>query len=109
MNQSRGSTALSVDDIYNSRQYRQYSGYKLKVIWTLIGISLTCYFSVPVLNFLAPGVMNYQITGSVNIGLIWVIMQYPLGGLIACYYVKKMRQLDDHRWPETSTDRSSFK
>ncbi|ARU94020.1 DUF485 domain-containing protein [Tatumella citrea] len=108
MNDVISSKKTSINDIYNSKQYRQYSRHKLIVIWTLIGITLAFYFSVPVLNFLAPGMMNYRITGSVNVGLIWVIMQYPLGGLIACYYVKKMRQLDNHQWPETLTDRSSF-
>ena len=108
MNDVISSKKTSINDIYNSKQYRQYSRHKLIVIWTLIGITLEFYFSVTVLNFLAQGMMNYRITGSVNVGLIWVIMQYPLGGLIACYYVKKMRQLDNHQWPETLTDRSSF-
>lgn len=80
MNDVISSKKTSINDIYNSKQYRQYSRHKLIVIWTLIGITLAFYFSVPVLNFLAPGMMNYRITGSVNVGLIWVIMQYPLGG-----------------------------
>ncbi len=108
MNEQNHVAGQSINDIYSSDQYKQYSRRKLLHIWSLIAVSLTFYFSVPLLNMLVPSVMNSRITGSLNVGFVWVIMQYPLGGLIAWYYVRKMREFDRPQWFTQSADRSSL-
>ncbi|BCQ42436.1 hypothetical protein ERHA54_50390 (plasmid) [Erwinia rhapontici] len=89
---------LSIDEIYSSGDFKLHVRKKGLIITNLVLITFVFFFSLPLLNSLLPSVMKYQIVGSFNIGLLWVILQYPLGAAVAWCYAKKMGRYDDANW-----------
>lgn len=98
MNNEIETTELSINKIYSSQEFKLHVRNKGWVITFLVLITFIFFFSLPLLNSLLPAVMKYQIVGSFNIGLLWVILQYPLGAAVAWCYAKKMGRYDDPKW-----------
>ncbi len=98
MNNEIETTELSIKEIYSSGEFKLHVRKKSLIIIFLVLITFIFFFSLPLLNSLLPAVMRYQIVGSFNIGLLWVILQYPLGAAVAWCYAKKMGRYDDPNW-----------
>lgn len=98
MNNEIETTELSIKEIYSSGEFKLHVRKKGLIIIFLVLITFIFFFSLPLLNSLLPAVMRYQIVGSFNIGLLWVILQYPLGAAVAWCYAKKMGRYDDPNW-----------
>lgn len=98
MNNEIETTELNIKEIYSSGEFKLHVRKKGLIITFLVLITFIFFFSLPLLNSLLPAVMKYQIVGSFNIGLLWVILQYPLGAAVAWCYAKKMGRYDDPKW-----------
>ncbi|MCG8156380.1 DUF485 domain-containing protein [Brenneria goodwinii] len=94
MSNKDSTQSYSWDEIYQHKNYKEMVIKKQSAIIKLLIISLIFFFSIPFMNSFFPDLMKVKIAGAVNIGLVWAILQYPLGGLIACRYAVKMRHFD---------------
>lgn len=98
MNNEIDTSKLTIDKIFASGEFKTHVRNKGVIITLLVIVTFIFFFSLPLLNSLFPAVMKYQIAGSFNIGLLWVILQYPLGAAVAWCYAKKMGRYDDPQW-----------
>jgi uncharacterized membrane protein (DUF485 family) len=98
MNNEIATSEQSINKIYSSGEFKSHVRNKGWIITFLVLVTFIFFFSLPLLNTLFPAVMKYQIAGSFNIGLLWVILQYPLGAAVAWCYAKKMGRYDDPKW-----------
>lgn len=98
MNNQIQSSDTSINKIFSSNEFKSHMRGKGLIITLLVIVTFIFFFSLPLLNSLLPAVMKYQVVGSVNIGLLWVILQYPLGAAVAWCYTKKMRCFDNPEW-----------
>ncbi|WP_226569730.1 DUF485 domain-containing protein [Mangrovibacter yixingensis] len=98
MHNEKKVTEQIINNLYSSAEFKSYKNNKGFTVFTLMILTFIFFFSLPLLNSLFPDVMKYQIAGSFNIGLLWVILQYPLGAAIAWGYAKKMMHYDDPAW-----------
>ncbi|MFK3708692.1 DUF485 domain-containing protein [Klebsiella sp. NPDC088457] len=86
---------------YTQDAFRGKTRKKQKIIFSLLVLSLFFFFSIPFLNNCFPNVMAYKIGGAFNVGLLWAILQYPIGGMIAWCYASKMKYFDNQLDPQS--------
>lgn len=91
-------SGIVIDKLFSSQELKSHIKKKGLIIAQLLIITFIFFFSLPLLNSFFPTLMKYQISGSFNLGLLWVILQYPLGAAVAWYYAKKMVRYDNAEW-----------
>lgn len=80
--------------IYRNPQFHTVTSKRKKVVLTLFIISALFYFSIPFCTTFFPSLFHVRLSGSLNLGLIYSLLQYPIGGLVAYAYAINMRKLD---------------
>ena len=60
----------------------------------LFAVTALFYFSVFLIAAAHPGFWRVQVFGAINLGLLYALLQYPLGGLVAYGYARAMRRVD---------------
>jgi uncharacterized membrane protein (DUF485 family) len=86
--------AESWSDIYQKPQFVALTLRRRKIVLRLFALSSLFYFSIPFLTTLFPNILSIKIWGPLNIGLLYGVLQYPIGGLIAITFAIKMRKID---------------
>ncbi|WP_028228447.1 DUF485 domain-containing protein [Paraburkholderia ferrariae] len=64
---------------------------------TVLGLGLLAavyYFSIPALIAWAPEFFKIRLMPGINIGTIFVVSQYPFGGVIAYVFLRRTAQID---------------
>lgn len=87
-----------VEDIYYSSEFNTHIRHKGRMILLLLILTFLFFFSLPFLNLYFPDLMKYKISGSFNVGLLLVILQYPLGAIVAWCYARKAKDYDNPAW-----------
>lgn len=80
--------------IYQNPEFHAIARKRKKIVFTLFIISALFYFSIPFITTLYPSVFHVRLFGSINLGLVYAVLQYPIGGMIAYCYAVSMRKLD---------------
>jgi uncharacterized membrane protein (DUF485 family) len=82
--------------LYQSEKFRQFSSKKLSLILLLLFINLCFFFSLPFLTYFFPELMKHKLYGAFNVGLLLVILQYPLCSVIIWIYTRRIKPYDDY-------------
>ncbi len=80
--------------MYRNPQFHAIARQRRRVVLTLFIVGTLFYFSIPAITTFYPSVFHVRLFGVVNIGLVYGLLQYPIGGLIAYIYAINMRKLD---------------
>ncbi|WP_058896486.1 MULTISPECIES: DUF485 domain-containing protein [Herbaspirillum] len=80
--------------MYQNPQFHAIARKRKLVVMTLFVVSALFYFSIPFITTFYPRIFHVQLFGAVNLGLVYAVLQYPLGGLVAYAYAVHMRKLD---------------
>lgn len=80
--------------LYQSSEFRQFNRKKFKLIIVLLFINFIFFFSLPFFNNFFPELMKYKIYGAFNVGLLLVILQYPLSTVIVWIYARRIKKYD---------------
>jgi uncharacterized membrane protein (DUF485 family) len=80
--------------IFQNPEFQAVARKRKKIVISLFLVSALFYFSIPLLTTMYPAVFRVRLFGSINLGLVYAILQYPIGGLIAYYYAISMRKID---------------
>jgi len=79
---------------FNKSQFHSLTRQRRVIILKLFALSALFYFSIPFFTTFFPKFFAIQISGAINVGLVYAILQYPVGGLIAYRYAVNMRKID---------------
>ncbi|MBL8468826.1 DUF485 domain-containing protein [Methyloversatilis discipulorum] len=60
----------------------------------LFGMAMAAFFSIPLVSSQFPGFFKMRIFGGVNVGLLYLLAQYVMGGLIAWRYAVVFAGID---------------
>lgn len=88
----------TIELIYDLKEFGIHIKRKGAIIVILLIVTFLFFFSLPLLNSFFPDLMKYQLAGSFNVGLLWVILQYPIGAIVAWIYARKMMDFDSPGW-----------
>ncbi|MBF7682184.1 DUF485 domain-containing protein [Acinetobacter sp. B5B] len=83
------------DRIYADPQFNQLVIKRRKVTIKLFCISMLFFFAIPFFSVVSPSFLRIQLMGSINVGLLLVIAQYLVGGLVAWRYVVELKKIDE--------------
>lgn len=89
------SQAHAWDRIYADPQFNQLVLKRRKVTLKLFLICMVFFFSIPFFSVVSPNFLRIQMIGVINIGLLLVIAQYVVGGIIAWRYVVELKKVDE--------------
>lgn len=64
------------------------------MVLRLFTLGLLFYFSIPFLTTFYPTLLSIKIWGPVTFGLLYAVLQYPIGGAIAIAYAVSVRKID---------------
>jgi uncharacterized membrane protein (DUF485 family) len=79
---------------YQKASFHALARRRRTIVVQLFVLSALFYFSLPFMTTVFPEFFRIKVLGSINIGLIYAILQYPIGGLIAYRYAVSMRKVD---------------
>lgn len=82
------------DLIYADPRFAELVSKRRKVTFSLFMICMIVFFSIPFFAEFAPEFLRIKLMGSINVGLLFVLAQYIVGGLIAWRYVVQLRKID---------------
>lgn len=82
------------DRIYADPRFTELVIKRRKVTFGLFFICMIVFFSIPFLAEVAPDFLKIRLIGSINIGLLFVVAQYLVGGVIAWRYVVQLKKID---------------
>ncbi|MBF7688670.1 DUF485 domain-containing protein [Acinetobacter rathckeae] len=83
------------DRIYADPQFNQLVVKRRKVTLKLFLICMIFFFSIPFFSVVSPSFLRIQVMGAINVGLLLVVAQYVVGGLIAWRYVIELKKIDE--------------
>lgn len=85
--------ALS-SSIFKNENFHLLVRQRRLIVAQLFVLSALVYFSIPFITTVFPEFFRIRISGAINIGLVYAVLQYPIGGLIAYRYAITMRKID---------------
>jgi len=68
---------------------------KTRFLWTLMSISVFCYFLLPIGAAYFPELFKKKIWGPVNVGLVFALSEFVIAWLIAFIYSRQARRTFD--------------
>jgi uncharacterized membrane protein (DUF485 family) len=80
--------------IMQSQQFRRVARQRRNTIVVLGVLAAVYYFSIPALIAWAPAFFTLRIAPGVNLGLVFVVSQYPFGGLLAYAFMRRTAEID---------------
>ena len=80
--------------IMQSERFRQVARRRRNTIVVLGVLAAVYYFSIPALIAWAPAFFTLRIAPGVNLGLVFVVSQYPFGGLLAYVFMRRVAAID---------------
>lgn len=93
-------------DFFDDSEFSSIVLKRRKTTFQLFGVTLFFFFSVPLISYGFPSVFKWEILG-INLGFVYVMAQYAIGGFIAWVYVRALRRIDEEMrrvvlriWPE---------
>ena len=88
--------ATQIDKIFADPEFTSLVQQRRRVIWPLMTVSMVLFFSIPFVVSQFPGVLRLKLLGPVNVGFVFLLLQYAIGGIVAYIYSAQMRQIDAH-------------
>ncbi|KUM43795.1 DUF485 domain-containing protein [Pseudomonas sp. EpS/L25] len=67
---------------------------KARLVTALLVIAALYYFALPLGASLLKPLFQHSLVGELNVGLVFALSQYPVGGLLALAYLRGTRTLD---------------
>ena len=86
--------AVNWNQIAASDAFKELIKTKLKFILPATVFFIVYYFALPVLVGYAPGLMNKQVFGSVNVAYLFALSQFFMAWIIALLYVRAASRHD---------------
>lgn len=80
--------------IYENPEFDRLVWKRRKLVIWLMLLSMSVYFTTPILGGLFPNIMSIKVVGSINFGLLYSVGQYFFGAAIAIYYACSLKALD---------------
>lgn len=84
----------SWENFFEQEEFSKLVKRRRKLLVQLFLVSMFFFFSVPMISGLFPSFFLIQLFGPINIGLVYLVSQYFIGGLLVYILIKEMRQLD---------------
>lgn len=82
------------EEIINHPDFVRILKEKRKVQFGLLGLVLVLFLAIPIITGLVPWLFKIHLFGGVNVGFLYIILQYAVGGGVAVFYSKKFGRLD---------------
>jgi len=82
------------DALYASTEFSALVKRRKRIIIALLGISMALFFSIPLIAHYAAWMFKLQILGVINLGLVYLMLQYVMGSVIAWQYAKRLKTID---------------
>ncbi|VFR24368.1 hypothetical protein AMP9_1686 [plant metagenome] len=57
-------------------------------------MSMSAFLSIPLISHYLPHLFHTQVIGEINLGLLFLVGQYAIGGAVAWRYSVQLRRLD---------------
>lgn len=80
--------------LFNHPDFEALVRQRRRVVVRLFVISMTFFFSLPLVSTFAPQLLLIKLTPSTTLGLWYNVAQYFIGGAIAWRYAVQLRRLD---------------
>lgn len=85
---------LDWEAVLASERFRRLVDLRRNTIIVLTVLAAIYYFSIPALMAWAPNVLKIRLTQGINLGTVFVVSQYPFGGLIAYMFMRRTATID---------------
>ncbi|HYD61564.1 MAG TPA: DUF485 domain-containing protein [Noviherbaspirillum sp.] len=61
----------------------------------LVGLSMLSFFLIPLISNFVPELFQVPVAGAINVGLVYLIAQYGIGGLVVWRYSAHSANVDN--------------
>lgn len=85
---------LDWEAVLASARFRRLIQLRRNTIIVLTVMAAIYYFSIPALMAWAPDVLKIRLAQGVNLGTVFVVSQYPFGGLIVYMFMRRTAAID---------------
>lgn len=83
------------ESIYSDPKFNELVKKRRNISLGLFGVCMTLFFLIPVISSVCPDLFRVRVIGSINLGLIYMVAQYAIGGLIAWRYASQLVHIDE--------------
>lgn len=87
-------TNAAIAALYDTPEFKRLASGRRTMRIALMAVSMAFFFSQPVLFSAFPALFKMRITDSINVGLVYLVAQYAVGGAVAVLYAVCQARFD---------------
>lgn len=89
-----GTSAVPWDAIHARPDFDRLVRERRAIMLRLLAVSMSAFLSIPLISHSLPHWFHTQVIGEINLGLLFLVGQYAIGGAVAWRYCVQLRRLD---------------
>lgn len=90
-----GTSAVPWDAIHARPDFDRIVRKRRAITLRLLAVSMSTFLSIPLISHYLPQWFHTQVVGEINLGLLFLVGQYAIGGAVAWRYSVQLRRLDE--------------